>query len=183
MVANSGFSIFRATTKARSSNTAIRSWVTVVGNESANQFHANDEQQSSIDQLVEGFRRAPIHLNQRDGTLVGEGNDTQENPESQQAFESSREPLGRPNYEVIHANVTGSLWRSSNAARVFCEGSEMAGGCTPRAGSSPSRVALWDLENLPNAKIEGDEKRRQVWPGPIEGSESRRRSLSACGHV
>ncbi len=30
MVANSGFSIFRATTKARSSNTAIRSWVTRV---------------------------------------------------------------------------------------------------------------------------------------------------------
>ena len=67
----------------------------IVGDESSDQFHTNDEQESSIDQLVEGLRRAPVQLKQRDNTLVREGNDTQKNPEGQEAFESSRECLCR----------------------------------------------------------------------------------------
>ena len=79
----------------------------IMGDESSNQFHTNDKQESSIDQLVEGLRRAPVQLNQRENALVSEGNDTQKNPERQEPFESSREHLCRSNYEIIHANCNG----------------------------------------------------------------------------
>ena len=92
----------------------------IVGDESSNQFHTNDEQESSIDQLVEGLRRAPVQLNQRENALVSEGNDTQKNPEGQEAFESGCECLCRSNYELIHANCNGSAVYGGRAKACEC---------------------------------------------------------------
>ena len=74
-----------------------------MGKESSDQFHADDQQENAINQFVESFRASPIHIHQRRDTFEGKGDQAQENPKRQYAFESCRESVRKPDQALIHA--------------------------------------------------------------------------------
>ena len=78
----------------------------IVGDEGADQFHADDQQEDTVHQFVERLRAAPIHARQRDGTLEAKDNDAEENAERQKTFERCRERFRTPDYTFIHAECT-----------------------------------------------------------------------------
>jgi hypothetical protein len=74
----------------------------VMGETISDQFHADDQQQDAVDELVECLGTLPIHTHQCRDTFVGKGRNAEEDPQRQYAFEHCREQICIKNYTSLH---------------------------------------------------------------------------------